>query len=122
MNSFSAGMEELANQTKEYINLRVDMLKLKTAEKSSGIIAAFIAITVVAMIFLVFLLFISIALAYQLSAWLNWLPGGFLIVGGIYLVAGIIIWVGREKLIRMPVMNQILAQLFKDDASNEKTV
>ena len=50
-----------------------------------------------------------------LGQWLNnyWL--GFLLVAGLYFLAGLIVWAAKERLIRIPVINAIIRQLFKND-------
>ena len=43
-----------------------------------------------------------------------------LIVAGIYLLLGIIIWAARIKLLQLPIMNALLKEFFKDDESDEE--
>jgi len=114
------GMHELAAAAKEYVNTRVDSVKLKAAEKTSLIISDLVAGAIVAVVFLFVLAFASIAGAMALSAWIGkpWI--GFLIVAGIYLFIGIITWSAKERMIRIPVMNKIIHQLFKNDVADEE--
>jgi hypothetical protein len=120
MSTIRAEFEEMAGHAKEYVNVKVDILKLKAAEKSSAVLSAVLSFLVVAFIFTIFLVFISIALAYVTAAWLGSMALGFLCVGGLYFLIGIFIWLSREKLIRLPIMNQIIAELFKDAEHEEK--
>ena len=107
-------MEDLADNVKEYVNTRIESIKLNAAEKSSVIIANGVARIVVAIVFLFFAL-ASIALSLVLGEWLGKIWAGFLVVAGFYLFLGIIIWFGRGKFIRVPVMNALIQQLFKHD-------
>ena len=107
--------ESLAAHVKEYADNRVATLKLKTAEKTSAIAANIIAVIIVGIVFLLFFVFASIALAYVLADVTGKISLGFLLVAGFYLVAAIIIWFGRKKIIMLPVLNGILKQLFKED-------
>lgn len=116
-------VEELADSIKEYVNTRMDEVKLNVAEKTSAFFANLIAGFVVAGVFLFFIIFASIALSLGLGEWLGkeWL--GFLIVAGLYLILGIIVWSARGKIIRMPIMNAMIRQLFRneeEDDENEK--
>lgn len=108
-------MEDLADNVKEYVNTRVESIKLNAAEKSSVIIADGVARIIVAIVFLFFIALASVALSLVLGEWLGKLWAGFLIVAGFYLCLGIIIWFRRGKLIRVPVMNALIQQLFKHD-------
>ncbi len=112
MESAFAKVEELAGNIKEYVNTRIESVKLSTAEKSSAVMANLIGGFIVAVVFLFFIIFASTALAVGLGEWLGkpWL--GFLIVGFLYLLAGIMVWTARGKIIRLPIMNALIKQLF----------
>jgi ABC-type glycerol-3-phosphate transport system permease component len=110
--------EELADHVKEYVNNRITAVKLRAAEKSSKMLSNMIAIAVVAAIMLVFAIFISMAAAYALSARIGTAYSGFLIVGGVWLVVAIIIWLSREKILRIPIMNKMLFEMFSDEEDN----
>lgn len=107
-----AKAEELATAVKEYVDTRLDAVKLSVAEKVSALLANVLAGMVVALVFVCFVFFGSIALALLLGSWLGawWL--GFLIVAGIYLLLGLITWLARGRLIRIPIMNALIRQLF----------
>ena len=107
-----ARVEELAGTVKDYVNTRIELVKLNTVEKSSGIIATVIAGFIVAAVFLFFLVFISIALAFGLGEWIGKPWAGFLIVALLYLVIGIIVWVSRVRIIQLPIMNALIKAIF----------
>ena len=115
MDTAFAKVEDLASSVKEYVDTRIDAVKLNAAEKSSGVIANVIAGIVVAVVFLFFIGLASTSLAYGLGEWIGKTWVGFLIVAGLYLLIGIIVWAGRGKLIRLPVMNAMIQQLFTSD-------
>lgn len=119
-NSFEK-WEGLTDHVKEYINTRVELTKLQIAEKTSLIISQVIAVTIVALFFLFVLVFGSIAGAWALSDWIGKPYAGFLIVAGIYLVLGIIVWIARGRLLRYPIMNAIIGQLQKKDDNHESS-
>jgi hypothetical protein len=62
-------MEELANNIKEYVNARIDGVKLGAAEKNSVVIANVTAGIVASLVFLFFLGFASVALSLFLGEW-----------------------------------------------------
>jgi hypothetical protein len=107
--------EELIAVVKEYVHNRVESAKLNVAEKSSAVIADLVAGAIAVVVFFGFIVFAGVALSLGLGEWLGkpWL--GFLIVACLYLLVGIIVWKARTKLIRIPLMNAILQQLFKDE-------
>lgn len=107
--------EEFADHIKEYVNSRVAAVKLEAAERLSKILSDVIAIAVVAAIMLVFVIFLSMAAAYALSDWIGAAFSGFLIVGGTWFIVALIIWRNKEKMLRMPIMNKMLQQMFRDE-------
>lgn len=115
MESTFARAEELAGNIREYVNSRIESVKLTAAEKSSGIIANLIAGLVLAVFFLLFILFGSIALAFGLGEWIGKTWAGFLIVACLYLLVALVAWFARGRIIRIPLMNALIKQLFKND-------
>ena len=107
-----AKAEELAGTIKEYVNTRIESAKLNAAEKSSTIIANTIAGIIASIVFLLFIVFAGIAFAVVLGNWFEKTWAGFLVVAFLYLVIAIIIWIAREKIVRLPIMNNIIRQLF----------
>ena len=113
-------VEELAGHVKEYMNNRLDAVKLSAAEKSSKLLAQVIAFSIVFIVFIIFIIFAGIALAYFLSKLTGEYYWGFAIVSALFLLIAWLTWKTKEKLIRLPIMNAILNQLFKEDETNEK--
>jgi fatty acid desaturase len=112
--------EDLADHIKEYVNARIDSIKLSVAEKVSAVLANILAGLVVAFVFLLFVILFSIGLALIIGEWIGHAWAGFLIVAGLYLFFGVIVWVARGKLIRLPIMNAIIQQLFRNDEDHQE--
>src|SRR5687768_3180151 len=120
MKGILSKIEELVGHVNDYINTQIDLAKLTAAEKISSVLAGIIAGAIAAMVFVFFLVFGSLATAYALSAWIGIGYAGFLIVAGFYLLLGIIVWLSRERLIRVPIMKGIIRELFKNKHLNQK--
>lgn len=113
-------IEELAEDARDYINTRIEVVKLNTAEKASMVVAKLAAGIAVAVVFIFFLFFAGMAAAHALALWTGEAWSGFLIVACFYLLLGLIVWNAKERLIRIPVMNAIISQLFKEKEDHEK--
>lgn len=121
MENTFAKVEEMAEHVKEYVNNHITSAKLSIAEKTSGVLSNIIAVAIVLMVFVFFLVFSSVALAFVFAKLTGEYYWGFLIVAGIYLLFGVLVWVLRVRLLKLPIMNAILQQLFKDEEEgNEK--
>ena len=108
-------MEETVKHLKAYVNTKIEQAKLSAADKVSDVLSVFIAKLLVSLLFFLFVLFASSSAAYAIGAFLGktWL--GFLIVALSYLLIGWVIWIARERLLRIPIMNSIISRLFRDE-------
>jgi hypothetical protein len=119
MDTTFSKVEELADHVKDYVKTKINSVKLNAAAKTSTVISNLVAGLIVAAVFSLFIVFGSIAAALAISAWIGKLYAGFLIVAGIYLLLGMITWSSRERILRIPIMNSLIRQLFKEE-ENEK--
>ena len=107
--------ESLVDEAKEYLNTRLAQFKLSFAEKTSRMAALMIAVVMSALVFFLFLVLISVAGAIAIGRWLEnyWL--GFLLIAAVILLAGLILWLAKDRLLRIPVMNELIKIMFDKD-------
>ena len=120
MSEWKENIEQLASDLRAYADVRVNLIKLKLAEKMSRLVGTVVAAIAVGIALVLFFSFASIGVAILIGKWLGspWL--GFLILGAVYLLAGLIIWRGRRTLIQIPVMNAMIQQLFEEETHEKK--
>lgn len=108
-------VEELSDNLKEYLATRYELTVLKTSQKVSIVasVAAFGAI--VGLLGLLFLLFILIASGFYLSELLGSYGHGFAALSGVFLIAAVILYIGRKKLIMKPVRDSLIKAMFDED-------
>jgi hypothetical protein len=111
-NSIRSTIDDVRNIAQEYVATQLELLKVQAAEKLSGLMSNLIAYLVLTVFLLFFLLFASAGLAWVLSAWIGKTYAGFLIVGGFYLLIGLIFFKSKETLLRKPLRDAIVRQLF----------
>lgn len=113
-------IEETVDHLKTYVNTRIAQAKFGVAEKASDMLSVFIAKALIAFIFFFFVLFVSASIAYLVGSFFGktWL--GFLFVGGFYLLTAVVIWIAREKMIRLPIMNSIINRLFNNENETDE--
>ncbi len=107
-------VEELAGHVKEYVDNRMESLKLGAVEKSVRLLANMRARAIATIVIVLFFAFLSLALAFFLAKKTGELYLGFLIVAAIYLLISLLIWAARDKLLQEPLTNIMLRQLFKN--------
>jgi len=121
-------IETLADQIKEYVNTRLEQLKLSVAEKVSKAIAVIIAFFVIVLVFFLFFVLLCGAAAWVIGEWLQSIWLGFLIVSGFVFLIGIIMWLTKGRWLRKSIINQLtevmlnmmIEVLFDNDNNNAK--
>src|ERR1035437_4364259 len=108
-------VEKLTENIKEYINTRYEIVTLKVTQKTAEISSQTVAIILIGMVISFFLLLINMALAFYISSLLDNNYAGFFIVAGFYLLLSIILLLGRQKLIIVPLRNLIIKQILNDE-------
>ena len=108
----------LRANVKDYINTNIRLVKMKVADKSSSAIGGLTAIVIVAVIMLLFVVFLSTAVAILLSDLLDSPSLGYFIVAGFYLLIGILLFVNREKWIVTPLGNSLIKAMVNENGEN----
>lgn len=104
-------IHEIVDSLKEYYNTNYDLRKLEATERSSVIGAGLISIILIGLVVLFFVLFISLGVAFYLSDVLASNYFGFGIVAGFYLLFGLILYIGRKKLLERPLCDKIINKI-----------
>lgn len=118
--SIESTITRLREIAREYVETQIELLKIQAAEKISTLVATVMAYAILSFFLLFFLLFASVALAYVLSDWIGKPYAGFLIVAGLYLLIGFGVFKGRERLLRRPILDAIIRQLFNPGKNKEE--
>jgi hypothetical protein len=107
-------VESLFDKFKAYGSTRLSQAKLSVAEKGSKLGAGLIAMLMISLVFFLFLVLLSIAAAIAIGQWLSNMWLGFLIVAGLVLLGGFILWMAKDRLLRIPIMNKLIEALFEE--------
>ena len=103
-----------ADRLKDYVNLRIELIKLKDIEKGVGIAASVITYLLIA-ILSIFMLFAGIlALGFCLAELTGSNASGFGLLTGILLVIVIVLFVVKDKSIIKPLENKFIVNIFKN--------
>lgn len=112
-------IESLLEEGKQYMQTRLDELKLSAADKSARLLSLTVSVFLTAAVFFLFFVLIAVALALFVGDWLGSRGLGFLIVSVLSLLAALWIWSMRERWIRRPIRNALLRVLFEEDKKHE---
>jgi len=106
-------IDSMFSNAVDYSRTTIEIIKLKTVDKVSEIISSTIPRLIVFSLIAFALLFLNLGLGFWLSEVLGKIYLGFLIVGGFYLLIGIIILLFLHKKIKKSIRNYLIKQLLK---------
>jgi len=111
MESNPTSVEDLFEKVKDYADVRIDLFKLKAINKVSGFVSSFLTTIVMALIFFVVFLCITAGLAFWIGDSLGKAWYGFFIVGGGYLIIGLVLYSVRGRLVKSVISNKLIKEL-----------
>jgi hypothetical protein len=111
MENQSSPIESLLDRAKDYFETRLDLLKLKAVDKTSTIVSTFIAKTAIILLVFFFIFFLNIGIALLIGDLLGKSYYGFFIVAGIYGITGLVLHLGKEKIIKRPISDAIIKHM-----------
>lgn len=104
---------------KEYVHLRVDLLKLEIVEKSSFFISLIIGLVVGALLSFFALTFLCLAFAYWMGTIFGSMIPGLLILGGFFILLFLLFYFFRDKLLLNFIVRKITAVFFEDNKNED---
>lgn len=110
-NTEAGAVEDLFQKTKEYVNTRVELLRLKSISKLAGVFSSLITVILLLLAGLITLILLSVGLSLYLGRLLGALHYGFFIVGGIYLLLLLVILIFKKNIINQPLSNWMIKTL-----------
>lgn len=109
-------LERLFSDIKEYLNFQIKAVLTTVSKKGGDAVYVLVLAIALFMIGWFFLLIFSMGIAFGIAALLDSLFWGFMIVAGLYLLAGVLLWIGRDRVLKTPIVMMFLK--FVDNKSN----
>ncbi len=106
-----ASINGLFQKAGDYLETRLDLVKLKTTQTTSDVVASFVSIGIILLFLVFFLAFLSIGLALVIGNALGKVYYGFFIVGAFYGLTGWFFHLFREKWVKNPISNSIIKKM-----------
>ncbi len=112
--------ETLSENVQDYVQTRIDLIKLKSIDKASqAITSTVVGVAAVGLGFFI-LVFLSFAAAFGIGDMVEKTYVGFLAVAGFYALLLLLVYVFREKLITVPVINVALQKYYWKEEERKK--
>lgn len=116
----SENFSDITENIKEYVHLKIDILKLTLTEKFAQLATFIVIILIFFVIFLFFTLFISLAFIFWFKDHAGPAYVAALIVAAFYLLLGGLIYLFRNSLFINPFVSQLSKILLEESDDNEK--
>jgi hypothetical protein len=104
-------IEKLIEKGEDYGKTTLELMKLKTIDKSSDMISNLISWLIVILVAILFFTLLNIAIALWLGGIMGQPSYGFFAVSGFYAFLTLVFLIFRKQLIKKPVNNSIVKQL-----------
>jgi len=102
---------DVIESLKEYYNTNYELRKLEATERFSVLGAGLLSTILIGVVALIFGFFISLLAGLYFSDFFDNIYIGFGIVAGFYLLLGLILIIGRKKLLESPMCDKIIRKI-----------
>jgi hypothetical protein len=106
--------EGITDRIKDYVNLRVELIKLKAVENGVSIAASAMTYMLIGVFAILMLLTGILALGFYLGQVLNSNAAGFGILTGVLFMVVVILFLIKDKSITKPIQNKFIVTIFKN--------
>ncbi len=106
-------INSLIEKGEQYGKTTLELLKLKTLDKSADVASSLVSWLIVVIFAVLFFLILNIGIALWIGELLGKSYYGFFVVAGFYGLLALIFGIFRKKLIKNPVNNSIIDQVLE---------
>ena len=111
MEKHNDNIESLFWHAEDYLETKVELLKLKAIDKSSDVVSSIVARMVIALFIASFFLMLNIGVALLIGRGIGEVYYGFFIVAGFYLIGIAILYFLRNKWLKVPIGDLIIKSI-----------
>jgi len=104
-------LEKMFTDIKDYAETRFDIVVLNAQDKATHVISSMASAVILGTLGFFILLFLSVGAAWSLGEYLHSPSIGFFSIAGFYLLVALILYLNREKWIKMPIINSIIKKI-----------
>ena len=113
-------IDNIRKEIQEYIEVKLDLVRLHTAEHLSRILSNASTMAIVGYLFFFILMFLSFAAGFFIGSLLHSNEAGFLCVAGFYVLVLIVFLIFRKQIIERPIIQAVVRFLFPKFNDDEK--
>ena len=103
-------IESVFSQSKDYIDNRLELYKLKLIDKTSSVASSVISGLALFVVFFMFFVVLNIGIALLIGDLVGKSYVGFLILAAFYAIVGLVLFSKRDKIFKTPVTKMIIGK------------
>ena len=119
MSDFTRPIEDIASYAKEYVDLRLDDLKLRSAKGLSLTVSKLLSLILILGIFTSFVLVLSLGIIFLIGERMGSYAAAAFIVAGVNLIAIIVLFLLKDKLFQGQFVRLFIRIFFGEEDENE---
>lgn len=108
-------LEDLSKNINSYVKTNLDLIKYQATERTCVIGSKIIANSILLLVTVLLILFISLGASIYLSKYFGNDYLGFIIVAGFYFLLGLILLIGKGSILERPIREKIIRNTFNKD-------
>ncbi len=113
MEDLKTKAELLTDHVSDYIETFVKLTVVNATQKATSVASVSLMAVLIAFFFMFVLMFAGVGISMWLGESLENMKAGYFIVGGFYLLCGIVLVLVRKKLVFPFVRNQIIKKVYE---------
>jgi len=113
MYSVINNVEKLVASVSDIAETKIAIIKLKAAGKISTSLSTLVFFIIIALFGSLALTIISFGFAYFIGSKLNNISYGFFIIGGFYVLTGLLVFINRKKWVQKPISDLLVDKLIQ---------
>lgn len=113
---------QLRDAGAEYLQARLQLSRVQVFGKIAKVTAVILSFLIIALLACFTVVFIGLMSGFLLADLFDSNAIGFSIVGGLFILSLIVLFVKRESALEKPMTNKIIQALFEDDNAEENPV
>ena len=103
-------IESLFSQSKDYVDNRLELYKLKMIDKTTSVASAVISGVALFVVFFIFFIVFNIGIALLIGDLVGKSYLGFLILAAFYAIVGLVLFSRRNKIFKTPIAKLIIGK------------
>ena len=111
MEKETSPIESLLKKTGDFLETKVELLKLQAGEKATGIGSSLVSAIILIIIVGIMLLTLNIGIALWIGELLGEVYFGFFIVSGFYLLVGLLMYAFRSQWLQKPFHDRLVKKM-----------